>query len=168
MVDIETLGLEPGAAIISIGAIRFDQDVIHETFERSISLESCQETGLTIDANTLEWWLEQDDAAQHVLTGGDPLPGVLSDFSAFYGDADEIWANSPSFDCEMLERAYAAVNQDEPWDFRDERCFRTLASLPVDVTVDHDGVEHDALDDAQHQATVAIKVLERLEGVDSA
>lgn len=163
MVDIETLGLEPGAAILSIGAVRFDTAELGETFYRSVSLQSCQEAGLTIDADTLDWWLGQDDAVTGILSGGDKLGEVLFDFSEFCGDADEIWAFSPSFDCEMLSAAYDAVDQPVPWSYRDERDARTIAALPYAVEAEQDGDEHDALDDAKYQAWMVAGTLRRSE-----
>ncbi|RAW44047.1 3'-5' exoribonuclease [Halorubrum sp. 48-1-W] len=165
MLDIETLGLEPGASVVSIGAVRFDESGVGDTFERSISLTSCQRAGLTIDAETLEWWLAQDGEALDQLSGGDPLARVLEAFSEWYGDADQIWANSPSFDCELLETAYHAVDRDEPWMFYEERDFRTISSLPVAADVEFEGVEHDALDDAVHQAEVVSKTLAGIEEI---
>lgn len=161
MIDLETLGTEPGATIISIGAVRFSPSGVWEdmTFYRSVSPQSCQDAGLTIDADTLEWWLGQDDEVQDVLTGGDPLLAVLSDFTAFYADADEIWAFSPSFDCSILAAAYDAVGEDTPWGFRDERDARTLAALPTGTDVERRGDLHNALDDARHQAREASAVL---------
>lgn len=166
MVDIETLGLEPGAAILSIGAVRFDAGQLGETFYAEVSLESCQDAGLTIDAGTLEWWLSQESDAQAVITGGESLGKVLPRFKSWYGDADEIWANSPSFDCEHLERAFAAVDMTEPWTFGEERDYRTLASLSVAPDIEHEGTAHDALDDAEHQAHVAAAALKRLTATD--
>lgn len=167
MLDIETLGLEPGCAVLSIGAVRFDTDGVgndeEPAFHRNISLKSCQDAGLSIDAGTLDWWLGQDEDVQHVLTGGDDLVGVLRAFETFYASADEIWAYSPSFDCEVLEAAYGAVGVEVPWSYRDERDCRTLASLPCAVELEQEGNEHDALDDARYQARVASKTLARLE-----
>lgn len=163
MIDIETLGLEPGSAIVSIGAVRFDRDGLGDTFEASVNLTSCEEAGLEIDADTLEWWLGQGEAAREQLTGGDDLGDALADLRIWYRDADEVWANSPSFDCEHLERAFDAVGVNAPWEFRDERCYRTLRSL-TDVDVAWDGVEHDALDDAKYQATTAAEALAQLGG----
>jgi DNA polymerase III epsilon subunit-like protein len=170
MVDIETLGLEVGAAILSIGAVRFDRDGVGDQFYGSISLESCQEARLTIDAETLVWWLDQDQEALEQLTGGQDLHTVLSAFVAWYGDADEVWANSPSFDCEMLERAGEHVGIEMPWAFQEERDYRTLTSLPGtgEVQVEQDGTEHHALDDAEHQARVAAATLRKLAGGDDA
>lgn len=162
MVDIETLGLETGSAILSIGAVKFTEDGLGEEFYRNISLSSCDDAGLSIDVDTLEWWLGQDDEVQGVLSGGDELSRVLFDFTDFYGDADEIWAFSPSFDCEMLSHAYEAVGETEPWSYRDERDCRTLVELPGAVDLEQDGNEHDALDDAKYQARVASETLRSL------
>lgn len=162
MLDIETLGLDSGCAIVSIGAVRFGAGELGETFYRSISLSSCQEHGLEIDAGTLEWWLDQDETAQTQLAGGDALDEALRDFVDWYGDADEIWANSPSFDCSILSAAFDSVGIEAPWDYWSERDFRTLKKLPVAVEMEQAGTEHDALDDAKHQAHVAAATLKRL------
>ena len=165
MVDIETLGLEPGCAILSIGAVQFGPGELGETFYRTIGLDSCQEAGLTIDAGTLDWWLGQDDDVRDVLVGGDPLDEVLAAYTAFHPDGAEIWANAPSFDCSILEAAYAAVDMEEPWAFYDERCVRTLRSLSCAVDREMTGNEHNALDDAIHQARIVSETLDRMQGV---
>lgn len=100
MVDIESLGTEPGAAILSIGAVPFDTDDVDATagFYSEVDLRSCEAAGLTIDADTLLWWQGQSDEAKAVLSdGGGDLADVLDDFAGWYVDvgADEVWANSP-------------------------------------------------------------------------
>lgn len=64
MIDLETMGTRPGSAILSIGACSFDpnwlggSDSDHEpgearrTFYQNITLASCLDAGLTIDAAT--------------------------------------------------------------------------------------------------------------------
>lgn len=169
MIDLETLGTEPGAAILSIGAVRFSLDGLEDTLYHSIDLESCQDAGLSIDAGTLDWWLDQDEEAREAAFSGDiTLEDALEDFADWYGDADEIWAFSPSFDCEILGAAYEAIGEAEPWSYRDERCARTLAALPIAADVDRVGTEHDALDDAQNQAWMVSQTLAGLEGGDDA
>lgn len=160
MVDIETLGLEPGCAILSIGAVEFGPHGLGEEFYQNVDLPSCQEAGLTIDAGTLDWWLGQDADAQHVLTGGMRLSKALWQLSSFYRDADEIWAYSPSFDCEILKAGYEATDMTPAWTYQEERCARTIANLDIAPELDRDGTEHDALDDAKHQARVVSSVLE--------
>lgn len=168
MVDIETLGLDPGAVIVSIGAVAFGCDGTGETFYRSIDRQSCEAAGLHTDEETLKWWQDQGEAARDELEGGEPLGDVLEEFARFYGDAEEVWANSPSFDCEHLSAAFDAVDIVEPWEFYHERDFRTLKNLPGAVELKQDGDAHHALDDAMHQAEVAaatLRVLHEQTGV---
>jgi len=168
MIDIETVGLERGSAIVEIGAVQFEPAaMIGETFHASVSLTSCQEAGLHIDAGTVEWWLgDQPEIAADVLVGGDDLEDALADFVDWYHNVDphEVWANSPSFDCEMLEYAGEQVGVPMPWDFYQERDVRTLDSLPHGVEMEQDGVEHTALDDAIYQARVASTILHKVSG----
>lgn len=170
MVDIETLGVDTGAVILSIGAVQFSTDGIEAEYHRSISMESCQEAGLHIDAATLEWWLERDGEVRDVLTGGDALDVVLSDFADWYPPGAEVWANSPAFDCEQLEAAFEAVDTgiSPPWGYDDERDVRTLTALPCAVEVEKEGNDHDALADAKHQARIVAQTLAKLEGENTA
>lgn len=165
MIDIETLGRSPGCVIVAIGACRFDVQEVGETFEADISPTSCQDFGLTIDAETLEWWLTQGPEARKQLMGGDGLADALADFNRFISDADELWANSPSFDLEILDAAFEACGVDAPWEFYNERDFRTIKNLGVEHGIEQDGIEHNAVDDAIHQATVAAAVLDEIEEV---
>ena len=163
MLDLETLGVEPGAAICSLGAVRFDAGGLGKTYYGEIDLPSCEAAGLTIDAGTLEWWLGQDDEAAAVLAGGESLETILATFGEWYADADEVWANSPTFDCELLEAAYEAVSMEPPWNYWEWRDYRTLKKLPGAADLEHEGVEHDALDDAEYQAQVAARTLATLQ-----
>ena len=165
MVDIETLGLDRHASIISLGAVRFDAGRLGDTFYREISFDSNREHDRSIEQDTWEWWTEDQDVDEEWLRSGDGLAEVLSDFAAWYGNSHEIWANSPSFDCEALEHAFAQVNIIEPWEFYEERDYRTLKNLPIAPELKMNGEEHHALDDAKHQARVAAETLERLQGV---
>lgn len=163
MIDIETLGLEPGAAILSVGATEFGPEAMGAEYEASITRESCEAAGLDVDEDTLEWWQSQDEAAREVLQGGEQLADVLPEFFDWLDGADEIWANSPKFDAAMLEAAAEAVELEVPWEFYELRDFRTLSELPMAPDKEQQGVEHDALDDAHHQAWIAATALKRIE-----
>jgi inhibitor of KinA sporulation pathway (predicted exonuclease) len=169
MLDIETLGLEPGASILSIGAVKFDTDGLGERIHRSVGLRSCEAAGLTIDAETLQWWLDQDDADSpltDLLTQGMPLEGALEQLARFCYDADEVWAKAPKFDCTHLEHAADAVGVELPWEFYELRDVRTIAALPIAPEREQEGTEHDALDDAVYQARIVAETLRRLEDGD--
>jgi len=163
MVDIETLSLSNDAAIVSIGAVEFGPGALGLTFSKSVDRDSCVDAGLTVDEDTLEWWRGQGDEAREQLEGGDYLRRSLEDFFEFVDGYDEVWANSPSFDLVILANAADAVGLSVPWEFYEERDFRTLKSLPQAPDADHDGVAHDALEDAKHQAHVAATTLKRLD-----
>lgn len=167
MLDIETLGRSRGCAIVSIGAVEFGPDGLGESFYRSVSLTSCEMVGLDVDAETVEWWLSQDDEARGEITGGIDLSNALAEFTTFYRGADEVWANAPAFDCEILEAAYEAVALAEPWSYDEERCHRTLRAFPQAADVEPVGDAHNALDDAVYQAEVAYRTLNRLEYWDT-
>lgn len=159
MLDTETLGTEPGAIVLSVGAARFDLDGVTDTLYRSIDMIDAQEHGLTIDANTLDWWLYQDEEAKEVLYDGSEMIPALEALASFVVNADEVWANSPSFDCRLLEAAYDAIGVGTPWEYYEERDYRTLKRLPITVDWEPEGVDHNALDDAVNQAEYAAEVL---------
>lgn len=163
MVDIETLGTEPGAAIVSIAAATFGNGE-HETFYRSINIQSATDAGLNISGDTLEWWLEKDpEIQQSELMGGGNVRKALADFNGFVATAEELWANSPSFDLAILKEAMQTVGIEPDWGFYQERDYRTLKNLPGRPYVERDGDKHHALGDAIHQAKVAEKMLETYE-----
>lgn len=156
MIDLETLGTDPGCAILSIGATQFNLDgPTGDPFHAKIDPESCQSHGLRIDAGTLNWWLGQDPEAQQVMRGGGPLRHALGLFTEWFPNGAKVWANAPTFDCQILRAAYDAVGAEAPWDYYDERCHRTLKNLPCSPSIKREGTHHNAKDDALHQARVA-------------
>jgi DNA polymerase III epsilon subunit-like protein len=161
MVDIETLGTEPGCAILSVGSVQFTlADGLGYQFHEHVDLVSCEEAGLSLDADTVQWWATQENVSD-VLAGGEDLEAVLTEFVRGAEECDVVWANSPSFDLAILKTAGEAVGVEMPWAFYEERDFRTLKNLPNVVEVEHEGTEHDALDDAIYQARYALENLRR-------
>lgn len=160
MLDIETMGNESYSSIISIGAVEFDiktGDTGNE-FHTYISLHSCIDAGLIITPQTVLWWLEQDIESINDLISGQktamPLTDALQSFSDFINNNDyQVWANSPRFDCGILQNAYTRVGIPIPWNFRNERCVRTLASFNPEKVVKYHpiGVIHNALADCRNQ-----------------
>jgi hypothetical protein len=166
MVDIETLGTDPGASVVAIGACRFDRDgPTEDRFERSIDPKTCDDVGLDIDIDTVSWWFKQDAAAA-VVPGGDALGGALIDFAEWAGGADEVWAKSPHFDVAILEAAYQAVGVAPPWSFWQLRDARTIMELAIAPDREQAGTAHDALDDALYQAAIVGETLRRLDALE--
>ncbi|EIN8137959.1 3'-5' exoribonuclease, partial [Escherichia coli] len=66
MIDLETMGKNPDAPIISIGAIFFDPQTgdMGPEFSKTIDLETA---GGVIDRDTMKWWLKQSREAQSAI-----------------------------------------------------------------------------------------------------
>jgi DNA polymerase III epsilon subunit-like protein len=169
MIDIETLGTEPGCAVLSVGAVEFCAGGVGSYFETGIDLESCADAGLGIDAATLAWWLRQDEEPRRrALVGGKSLRHALMELCEWLdsGGYDEVWANSPSFDLDILGAAFDAVGHDAPWEYWQERDYRTLRAVSPVEEPPQEGHEHDALADARSQAEGAAAMLAAVGGGD--
>ncbi len=168
MVDLETMGATPGSAIVSLGAVAFDPvaGTLGEEFYRIITLRSCQRFGLTIDPDTVMWWLQQSDAARAELSwaSADELPSVLGWFSAWWRrqGGQFIWGHGGNFDEPLLSAAFKAAHVEAPWKYADARCTRTLFALTGDRPDREQGVHHTALDDARAQAHAVIRAYSKL------
>lgn len=170
MLDLETLGHKPGAALIALGAVKFDAGGITAEFYRRIDAESCVQCGLVVDVSTVLWWFKQDDAARaEFARPGDPLPAVLCDFREWAGwpDADKVklWGNGAGFDNALLAAAYEACRLSPPWKYYNDRCYRTLKALHPGVPLEPAGVKHHALDDAKTQALHLLRLLDQNAGL---
>jgi DNA polymerase III epsilon subunit-like protein len=168
MIDLETLGTTPGCAIRSIGAVAFDpttddRDTVscNPEFYANVSLASCLAAGLSIDADTIEWWERQSEASKAALR--DPPPGeIVAALHQFVGwnrtlpMISGVWAHGASFDIPIVETAFRRFPIAPPWDYRLIRDTRTLYDLagfdPKADGPEFDGAPHNALHDARHQA----------------
>jgi hypothetical protein len=172
MLDLETLGRGPNAAILSIGAVAFDLQTMSEnTFEQRIDLASAMRGG-KVDASTVRWWMQQDHDAREALfdqAGTVSLSTALADFGAWIGQFcpkpdRRVWGNGASFDNVILRSAYEFHNHDAPWGYWGDRCFRTLRNLHPGFDLPFEGVRHSALADARHQVRMIHAFAEFSEG----
>jgi len=156
MLDIETMGTSPDAPILSIGACRFDRNGIDidNTFYRSVTLASAMDSGATMDADTVTWWMQQSDEARTAaIEGKGDLREVLGWFSAWILDVplDGVWGNGAAFDNVIVTQSYRRLDMAVPWAFWQDRCYRTVKSLSG-IKLERTGTHHNALDDAISQA----------------
>jgi exodeoxyribonuclease VIII len=165
MIDIETMGTSNEAAIISIGAAKFDpmSDGVTDTFYVPVTLLSSVAAGLKIDAKTVMWWMHPDRAAarESLLEIGAAVDlfSALDGFATWFGpDSLPTWGNGATFDNVIMRTAFQKAGIDCPWGYTHDRCYRTLKGLAPDMTVPREGTHHNALDDAIHQATYMQRV----------
>jgi exodeoxyribonuclease VIII len=171
MLDLETFGTSPYSTIIMIGAAVFDpytddpNKMITNRFEVAIDPKSYQ---ARIDAATVMWWMdrERDPARTAWLSMSKvTLSEALDGFSEWirYESADvRVWGNGSDFDNVLLSQAYEMMKRDAPWNFRHNRCFRTLRALSIDETMQYLGTQHTALADAVNQAVRANQIVRKL------
>lgn len=169
MPDLETWGNAPGCAISAIAVVPFDEEGLRTAFYCRIDLQSCLDAGLTIDASTIAWWMRQSDEARREQIAPEnrvPLREALEKLDDFlYGwEYDKsrriMWGNDPSFDNAVLGKAYDALRIERPWQFRNNRCYRTIKdSFPCISEPVREGTHHKALDDATHQARHVLDIL---------
>lgn len=166
MLDLETLGTASNAAILSIGAVEFRPETSQVTrkFEVIVDPQSCVDAGLKIDVSTILWWLEQDNAAREQFRKPKiPLQQALHEFSKFaligsnVGSV-KIWGNGATFDNVIMANAYQATRLERPWKYYNDMCFRTMKKLYPNVHQDPIGISHRAVDDAEFQARLLMKI----------
>lgn len=161
-VDLETMGIERTSRILSIGAV-------YENTEFYVEVDQSHYVGdkFTQNQSTVEWWARQG--------GFTPSCPPVSPFQAIdtFGlwvaqVADlakmTVWANSPSFDCEILSHHFEFHNLARPWEFWQERDVRTIKMLARDLRL---GVKepqnpHHALADAKNQQQLVHSVYQTL------
>ena len=181
VLDLETLGTEPGCPILSIGACAFDLEYDNfRVFYQKIHLAYQPTDKISVD--TLKWWMEQDRAAQAAawIEGEDAencyaalqLFGIWVDSlkKISGGSGITIWGNSSSFDNEILRAAYKHCGVDAPWNFREDRDFRTLRELYKEKVPEPTfiGLRHYARDDAIHEASWLKLILQHIQAADAA
>lgn len=165
MLDLETLGIAPGCAIISIGAVEIANGSLGREFKTNIAIESNLNAGLAIESDALEWWL---DNAEIYRTGLRPhatsLRHALESLSQWLPDrAVSIWGNGSDFDCAILAAAYRKLGMPIPWPPKRERCYRTLKTLFPEIEIRRTGQIHDSLHDARNQADHLIRIFRHIE-----
>lgn len=173
MVDLETRGNKPGCALLSIGAVFFDEERgLGEEFYIVVKRDGQEAMGLHEDPETMAWWDKQSAEARQVLHLSEnseeavSLVDALDQFTAFIDAYAEpgikkvnIWGNGSDFDNAILAVAYMARHQNVPWEFWNNRCFRTLKAMFPGHKMPRSGTHHNALDDAKTQAEHACKLL---------
>ena len=165
MLDLETMGVNPDAAIIAIGAVEFDTGTgdIGERFYTVIDLASSVKHGGVIDASTVLWWMQQSDAARSEFERpGLDIIDALTAFSVWVaglGPEVSVWGNGAAFDNVILASAYRRIGLPPPWPHWLDRCYRTIKDRYPEVLPVRTGVFHRAVDDAESQARHLINML---------
>ncbi|HAG8289075.1 exonuclease [Escherichia coli] len=173
MIVLETMGKNPDAPIISIGAIFFDPQTgdMGPEFSKTIDLETA---GGVIDRDTIKWWLKQSREAQSaIMTDEIPLDDALLQLREFIDENSgeffvQVWGNGANFDNTILRRSYERQGIPCPWRYYNDRDVRTIVELGKAIDFDartaipFEGERHNALDDARYQAKYVSAIWQKL------
>lgn len=165
MVDIETTGTEPGCCVLSIALVPFCTEYPLDTFYETISHLDCKLEGLTDDSQTLAWWDKQKPEVQEeAFSGTRSLRSVLESMSHYLAELGEpkniiLWGNGKDFDNVILTHCFKRLRIKQPWHYRNNRCYRDLAAMYPMFPKGDIAQAHNALHDAQAQASHAETIL---------
>ena len=173
MIDLETMGKNPDAPIISIDAIFFDPQTgdMGPEFSKTIDLETA---GGVIDRDTIKWWLKQSREAQSaIMTDEIPLDDALLQLREFIDENSgeffvQVWGNGANFENTILRRSYERQGIPCPWRYYNDRDVRTIVELGKAIDFDartatpFEGERHNALDDARYQAKYVSAIWQKL------
>jgi len=160
MIDLETLATSTDAAILTIGAVKFDpfgkdiSDPAMTSFYVRVDQDSCDELGLVVNDDTVAWWSNQSKEAQDEAFSEDGRIHIRSAFDQLYKfcwGAKRVWSNGSVFDIMICEHVFKKLGKAVPWQFWQIRDVRTAFDLGINpqrppVTAHH------ALQDAWNQA----------------
>lgn len=160
MIDLETLATSPDAAILTIGAVKFDpfgkdlQEPGMESLYIRVDIDSCDEIGLATSDDTIAWWAQQDQAAQDEAFNPDGRVHIRDAFNQLYKfcwGAQRVWSNGSGFDIVICETIFKKLEKAVPWQFWQTRDCRTAFDLGINP---HRPpvLKHHALEDAWNQA----------------
>ena len=173
MIDLETMGKNPDAPIISIGAIFFDPQTgdMGPEFSKTIDLETA---GGVIDRDVIKRWLKQSREAQSaIMTDEIPLDDALLQLREFIDENSgeffvQVWGNGANFENTILRRSYERQGIPCPWRYYNDRDVRTIVELGKAIDFDartaipFEGERHNALDDARYQAKYVSAIWQKL------
>ena len=164
MIDIEGLGTGPDTTILTIAAQSFDplgNGFYDRFYYARIDLES--QEGRSIQQSTIDWWATQPALAKEEAFGEEnrvPLDQALDELARLIWQSKRVWAQGPTYDCNILEHAYKSYNKPLPWKFYSVRDSRTVFSLwpglPKPPT------SHHALEDCRRQIGLLQQTLKHL------
>jgi hypothetical protein len=160
MIDLETLATSTDAAILTIGAVKFDpfgkdiEEPAMDSFYVRVDLDSCHNIGLVTNDDTIAWWANQSKEAQDEAFGDKgriPITDAFSQLYKFCWGAKRVWSNGSVFDIMICEHVFKKIGKAVPWQFWQIRDVRTAFDIGIDpkrppVTAHH------ALHDAYNQA----------------
>ena len=168
MLDLETLGTQPGCVILTLGAVKFDPYTMNDPGPGLYVRPDADEQiarGREVQQDTLEWWMRQAEDVREEALGVDgriPVEEMYRQLNRFLVGVNNIWCQGPVFDIAILENLYMQYGWPTPWQFWQIADSRTLFKVHGDPRVKGKTGLHNALEDCVSQATAVQQVYNKL------
>lgn len=175
VINLQTYGIDPGCAILSIGAVQFDIKTgqTGAQFYKGINLDKSVMAGFRLEEKTIDWWRSQGTDAYMLAHAGRNSPtDVLMEFNnwlkkTFGEEPFYAYSNSARFGLGILHSAYQICGVEYPINSFYERDFRTLYSIndwtrKARMETPFEGMRHHPLNDCLHHIKVISKIMNKL------
>ena len=167
MLDLESLGTRPDCAILTLGAVKFDEYTpgsFGDSLYLRIDVDEQLALGREVQEDTLTWWSNQaEDVREEALGEGNrvSLTEMYRQLNRFCVGATNIWCQGPAFDIVILENIYRQMGWPTPWQFWQIRDSRTLFGVHGDPREKNKAGLHNALEDCVSQAQGVQQIFHR-------
>jgi len=156
MIDIETLGTEKDAVVLSLGLCLFNTKGVQEELYLEFDHVDQLVSGRSVSRDTVEWWLKTDKVElKRLLHSGTASSGstfLFDTLDAWYEKGMKVWTRG-SMDTLILKDMCGGSL---PWPFYMERDCRTLDEFRKMEKTNG----HNALDDCKNQVEHVRSVME--------
>lgn len=186
VLDIETMGTQHDAVVVSVGMVRILWDT--ELNEWVVPSESSSyslylvmdvtkqfQLHRSVDTSTMRWWADQRASVSDILQKAFLIPGELSrqctSINQFVREINNtrVWGNGPNFDNKILNHLVRSMLPTDLCHFRNERDIRTardiLSSADREALMKNP-LPHHALYDARQEARMLIAANRKLLDAD--
>lgn len=177
MLDLETIGINPGVGLIQIAAVPFNVntgEISKNIFSMAINMQHQIDNGFNFDVSTLKWWKRTNNDLFEKLSKDKKTYNIVGkEFQSYFKTLDNyknirVWGNSARFDIGLLQGWYRrAIGYDfQPfWNTWREMDVRSISALKPDIksNMEFIGEKHNALDDCRHQIRYTSKIIQSLE-----
>lgn len=167
MLDTETMSTAPNGLLLSIGAVRFDENGLKDEFKVNLDYGmSVAEGVFHIESSTLDWWKQQPkEILKAAMSNALPPKEALLEFVKWYR-FNETWCKGASFDFPIMETYFRHYEIEIPWRFWQLNDYRTIAKLAkksgFELVEPNKVTSHDALDDAKKQTLELIRFWDQI------
>lgn len=141
MIDVETLGVEGLFVVTQISIVPFDVNsgVVcsrEDSFSVNLSLKDCLNNGLSLNTETLMWWLKTNpDMLSCTISDGHLIKDAMVAITNYISklEVDRFWATA-TLDYQAISNLSSLVEVVNPIPYNKRFCARTVRELFLSKT----------------------------------